>query len=76
MAASRKNYPVLAAESSQLREGGERGGGRPIMGLIFRTGDVYSGRYRLRPPERKERAFPDQWIKLVFIGSKLERPRE
>ena len=33
-------------------------------------------RYRLHPPERKERAFQDQWIKLVFIGSKLERPRE
>ena len=27
-------------------------------------------RYRLHPPERKERAFQDQWIKLVFIGSK------
>ena len=33
-------------------------------------------RYRLHPPEKKERAFQDQWIKLVFIGSKLERPRE
>lgn len=72
----RKNYPVSAAESSQLRDGRRHQG-------AFQNGVDFPGRWRIFmcvigciPPEKKERAFQDQWIKLVFIGSKLERPRE
>ncbi|QAA37291.1 hypothetical protein C1I88_10540 [Akkermansia muciniphila] len=57
----------------------EMGGGireHSRMELIFRDGGVYSCALSAASPEEKERAFQDQWIKLVFIGSKLERPRE